>query len=145
MPPEAPGTTQHQPMQPPPPESGFVTGAYRPGPGSTNQAGPLLGPRKPQHAGLKTLVLDLDETLSFSSLGEMPHADYVIPLVHQGATRNVYVRRRPHVINFIKAMSCYFELVVFTAGEPDLANRILDFLDPCNLISYRLFREHCTW
>ena len=40
-------------------------------------------------------------------------------------------------------MSQYYEIVVFTAATSDYANAILDYIDPNNNISYRLFRENC--
>ena len=40
-------------------------------------------------------------------------------------------------------MSQYYEIVVFTAATSDYANAILDYIDPNNNISHRLFRENC--
>lgn len=40
-------------------------------------------------------------------------------------------------------MSQHYELIVFTAGIPDLANKILDQIDSDGLIKHRIFREHC--
>jgi|JI9StandDraft_1071089.scaffolds.fasta_scaffold119928_3 TFIIF-interacting CTD phosphatase-like protein len=40
-------------------------------------------------------------------------------------------------------MSQHYELVIFTAGIPDLANKVIDKIDPEGLIKHRIFREHC--
>ena len=40
-------------------------------------------------------------------------------------------------------MSQYYEIVVFTAATSDYANAILDYIDPHNNITLRLFRENC--
>jgi len=37
-----------------------------------------------------------------------------------------------------------FELIIFTASQSYYADKVIDKLDPSNnLISYRLYREHC--
>lgn len=61
---------------------------------------------------LYTLVLDMDETL-----------------IHFDPRRRMF-RPRPHVHNFLREMSQYWEIVVFTAGLKDYADWILNELDP---------------
>ena len=58
---------------------------------------------------------------------------------------HVYVLKRPGVDVFLKKMSRYFELIIYTASLSKYANPLLDWLDPDRVCDYRLFREHCTW
>jgi CTD small phosphatase-like protein 2 len=72
-----------------------------------------------------TLVLDLDETL-----------------VHFEATERKF-KLRPNCVTFLRALSSYFEIVIFTAASQDYADWILDVLDsPREMIKYRLYRQH---
>ena len=74
-----------------------------------------------------TLVLDLDETL-----------------VHFDQRRRNY-RARPHALRFIREMSKYYELVIFTAGLKEYADWILDDFDKMRYITYRLYRNSCKF
>lgn len=41
-------------------------------------------------------------------------------------------------------MAKEYEIIIFTASNPDYANKIIDHLDPeHNLVSFRLFRDDC--
>lgn len=105
---------------------------------------PLLPTRAPQAADRICLVLDLDETLVHSSFTEIPGADFEIPLEMQGETHTVYVKKRPGVDEFLKRVSEWYEIVVFTASLALYANPVMDLLDPQNLVQLRLYREHCV-
>lgn len=41
-------------------------------------------------------------------------------------------------------MSKYYEVYVFTASLKEYANPVMDLLDPKNLVTKRLYREHCS-
>ncbi len=86
---------------------------------------PSLQNRKPY-----TLVLDLDETLVHSTAapGSDPSA----------------VKVRPGASEFLRTMSRLYEIVVFTAGTKDYADWALKFVDPENLMTHRLYREHAV-
>lgn len=72
-----------------------------------------------------TLVLDLDETL-----------------VHFEAAERKF-KLRPNCVTFLKTLSTYFEIVIFTAASQDYADWILDVLDSSReLIQHRLYRQH---
>ena len=47
---------------------------------------------------------------------------------------------RPGAMKFLKEMSDYFEIVIFTAAMPDYADWILDNIDRHNKITHRLYR-----
>lgn len=74
-----------------------------------------------------TLVLDLDETLiHFEELNE-----------NEGQ-----LSLRPGADEFLRVMSNYYEIVIFTAGTEEYANWALSFLENQHFISHRLFRQH---
>lgn len=101
----------------------------------------------------KTLILDMDETLIHAEI--LPEAakpikdwDFTITLKStnaEGAEEAyvVYVKIRPYYDECIETLANYYEIVVFTAAEQDYADAILDVLDPENVISQRLYRQHC--
>lgn len=94
----------------------------------------------------KTLVLDLDETLVSSSLSPSRGSDCEVEINIPGAGQvTVYIKKRPHLREFLQLASSMFEVVVFTASPTHYANRVLDVVvDPTkSLINYRLFRHHC--
>jgi len=80
-----------------------------------------LGPQPKCYQGMKTLVLDLDETLVHHKReDEVDHNNpgFLLHLPHKKApnSKDLYVLKRPYVDLFLKTMSKYFEVVVFTAG-----------------------------
>lgn len=74
-----------------------------------------------------TLVLDLDETL--------------VHFQEQKNGKNQFLIR-PYAQYFLKEMSKWYEIVIFTAALKDYADFILDRLDTHGWISYRLYRRH---
>ncbi|CAL8462668.1 g2201 [Coccomyxa elongata] len=86
-----------------------------------------LLPDLPPHARhVRTLVLDLDDTL-----------------IHSDWTRGRGWRtfKRPGAEDFLRQMAQYYELVVYTDQLPTYADPILDRLDPQRFIQYRLYRD----
>jgi len=49
----------------------------------------------------------------------------------------------PYLDECLEYLSQYYEIVVFTAGEQNYADSILDILDTDHLISQWLYRQHC--
>jgi CTD small phosphatase-like protein 2 len=74
-----------------------------------------------------TLVLDLDETL-----------------VHYDA-KHRHFKVRPFAIMFLREMSKYYEVVIFTAALQDYADSILNAMDKEKMISHRLYRGSCRF
>lgn len=73
-----------------------------------------------------TLVLDLDETLIHYECDEDEGDYYLI---------------RPGAVQFLKELSLYYEIVIFTAAMPEYADNILDNLDEKGfIIKHRLYR-----
>lgn len=94
---------------------------------------------------LKTLVLDLDETLVHSSFTQVPDPDFTIEIELDGAVHKVYVRKRPGVDEFLREVGKKFEVVIFTASLAKYADPLLDILDKEKVIAKRLFREACVF
>lgn len=85
----------------------------------------------------KTLILDLDETLIYSSYTEI--CDH-----HLQGSPIIDFSIRPYTKELLEYASCNFEVVIFTASQKPYADRILNYLDPNNeYISMRIYREHC--
>uniref|UniRef100_A0A7R9U6B2 FCP1 homology domain-containing protein n=1 Tax=Pinguiococcus pyrenoidosus TaxID=172671 RepID=A0A7R9U6B2_9STRA len=103
-----------------------------------------LPPRSPELQDKMTLVLDLDETLVHCTIDEVPNPDHIFPVQFNGFYYQVYVRLRPHLQHFLRAVSQMFEVVVFTASQKVYADALLDIIDPKHeLVRHRLFREAC--
>jgi len=106
----------------------------------------LLDPQSEEDkkSNKKTLVLDLDETLVHSSFTYIPDADFIIEIELDGAVYKVYVRKRPGVDEFMRAVGKKFEVVIFTASLAKYADPLLDILDKDQVVGKRLFREACV-
>ena len=63
----------------------------------------------------------------------------------EGNVCNIYVQKRPGVDIFLKTMSQYYELVIFTASLSKYADPLMNQMDPTNFCTMRLYREHCTY
>ncbi|KAM3876268.1 CTD small phosphatase-like protein 3 [Diretmus argenteus] len=102
-------------------------------------------PPKTRSTPEATLVLDLDETLMFSSLNVIEEAEYSFYAAFQGHQYKVYMILRPHVKEFLESMAKLYEMFVYTSAKKEYAEKILDILDPRRkLFRHRLYREDCT-
>jgi carboxy-terminal domain RNA polymerase II polypeptide A small phosphatase len=100
---------------------------------SINGASKLLSDLPPLSSGTrhkKCLVLDLDETLVHSSFQVVHDADFNIPVHVEDTVHYVYVLKRPGVDLFLKRMSAFYEIVIYTASLNKYADPLLDILDP---------------
>jgi len=105
-------------------------------------SGCLLYPH--QLSSRQLLVLDLDETLLHASVEMVPHdVSFVVDM--ESTKVPVFIKFRPHLMQFLKEVSRAFEVVIFTASLSRYANQVLDYIDPSGeLFHHRLFREHCS-
>lgn len=85
---------------------------------------PFLKPISPKYK--YTLVLDLDETL----------VHYI------SDSDSAYIQIRPGAEEFIKELSEYCEIVIFTAALKSYADLVVDGIDPDGVIADRLYRQH---
>ncbi|KAJ3245135.1 Nuclear envelope morphology protein 1 [Chytriomyces hyalinus] len=93
----------------------------------------------------KTLVLDLDETLVHSTSMGSRHHDHIIEVLVDKHVCLYYVYKRPGVDLFLKKVSEWYKVVIFTASMPEYADPVIDWLDKDRkLISRRYFRQSCT-
>ncbi|OQE14261.1 hypothetical protein PENFLA_c039G03476 [Penicillium flavigenum] len=134
---------------------------------------PLLPPRVPSYtapprnarAPQKTLVLDLDETLIHSlakggrmSSGHMVEVKLSIPTttsLSPGGPQTTlgpqhpilyYVHKRPHCDEFLRKVSKWYKLVIFTASVQEYADPVIDWLEQeRKYFQGRLYRQHCTF
>ena len=53
--------------------------------------------------------------------------------------------KRPGVDEFLREMSKFYEIVVYTASRDKYADPLLDMLDQHNVIRNRLYREACVF
>lgn len=114
----------------------------------------------------KTLVLDLDETLIHSlakggrmSSGHMVEVKLNVPVAlsspQPGQATSVlgpqhpilyYVHKRPHCDEFLRKVSKWYKLVVFTASVQEYADPVIDWLEQeRKFFVGRYYRQHCTF
>ena len=85
---------------------------------------PFLPKKEPKYK--YSLILDLDETL-----------------VHYIKCNNSeYVQVRPGSEDFIKELSKYYEIIIFTASYQSYADLAINGIDKEKNIKYRLYRQH---
>lgn len=89
----------------------------------------------PKHR--KTIVLDLDETLIHSTTRSSRYFDTMIEVFLDRHPCLYYVFKRPHTDFFLKTISEWFDVVVYTASRPEYANPILNWLET----SKKIFKE----
>ncbi|XP_034035966.1 CTD small phosphatase-like protein 3 [Thalassophryne amazonica] len=116
-------------------------------PSQSQQSRPRLRdiPPKTRSTPEATLVVDLEETLMFSSLNVIERADYTFHTTFQDHKYKVYLILRPRVKEFLQSVAKIYELFVYTCAKKDYAEKILDILDPQRkLFRHRLYQEDCA-
>ncbi|KAK9466920.1 NIF domain protein, partial [Lipomyces arxii] len=110
----------------------------------TNPSRPLLL----KSALQKTLILDLDETLIHSmSKGSKTSSGHMIEVkIDKQHAILYYVHKRPYCDDFLKKISQWYSLVVFTASVQEYADPVIDWLEQDRkLFKARYYRQHCTF
>jgi len=110
----------------------------------------LLPPVREEHKGLMCVVLDMDETLIHSEFVGCSEEEYRKQVKEDGRKAadffldvcdGVAVHIRPGLEHFMQFLKQEFEVVVFTAGEKDYADAILDHIDEnIGCLTHRLYR-----
>lgn len=105
----------------------------------------LLPPKSQKYINKKTLILDLDETLVHSSFMPFERNDLILRVDFDDAIYSIFVLIRPEVEIFLKEISKYFEIVIFTASLSKYASPLIDKIDKDRVCEFKLFREHCSF
>jgi CTD nuclear envelope phosphatase 1 len=121
--------------------------------------------RMPSNQQQKTLVIDLDETLIHSfakggrlSSGQMIEVKLNTPVALAstpgGEPASVlgpqhpilyYVHKRPYCDEFLRKISKWYKLVVFTASVQEYADPVINYLEQeKKYFAERYYRQHCT-
>ena len=107
----------------------------------------LLPPKSENKMYLKTLILDLDETLAHGQ--NIPFASTKNQIILQcklnNIDTNIYVKIRPGVKEFLRKMNKIYEIIIFTASIEEYAKPLINLIDQKNFCSYKLYREHCVF
>lgn len=122
--------------------------------------------RLPSNQQQKTLVIDLDETLIHSfakggrlSSGQMVEVKLNTPVAlapsQGGQPASVlgpqhpilyYVHKRPHCDEFLRKISKWYKLVIFTASVQEYADPVINLLETeKKYFAERYYRQHCTF
>ncbi|RDB22789.1 Nuclear envelope morphology protein 1 [Hypsizygus marmoreus] len=132
-------------------------------PASASRASTPVPARKTPFHLPKTLVLDLDETLIHSTsrpinssssggtglfgLGSSRNkgGSHMVEVVMGGRSTLYHVYKRPFVDFFLRTVSGWYTLVIFTASMQEYADPVIDWLDAGRgILAHRLFRDSCT-
>ena len=113
---------------------------------------------------IKTLVLDLDETLIFTSFEPSVNTDLYFEIDLNINEQNiinsknnrinsipkkkkvlvkVYLSKRPYLAQFLSELYPFYEICIFSASSQKYASSIIDIIDTNKVISKRFFREDC--
>ena len=77
------------------------------------------------------LLLDLDETMIFSTLLHHSATEYSFMLsFHDGSKKKYHVQLRPFVREFLERISEMYHLIVYTASQKSYAEKVVEMLDP---------------
>ena len=94
----------------------------------------------------KKLILDLDETLVHSGFNPFTRqSDISIQINIDGKMHTINILKRPHVDEFLKEISNYFDIYVFTASMEEYASPVIDLIDKNNLVKGKFFRQDCIF
>ena len=93
----------------------------------------------------RCVIFDMDETLVAAKFeGSIPDGfEATFKFDYKGGSE-IQVRLRPYVQDVLEKLSSIYEILVFTAGEQEYADSILDYIDPNKTIfKKRLYRSDC--
>ncbi|KAK9378845.1 NLI interacting factor-like phosphatase-domain-containing protein [Kockiozyma suomiensis] len=105
-------------------------------------------PLIPRHPPLKTLILDLDETLihSMSKGSSMADGHMVEVRLDKQHAILYYVHKRPFCDEFLQKVSKWYNLVIFTASVQEYADPVIDWLErDRKYFNGRYYRQHCSF
>ena len=95
------------------------------------------------------LFIDLDETLIHSDIYDKKpfkiiNYDKILKFKFDNLYYYIGINFRKNLKNFLKKVSKYFNLILFTAAYQEYADVIIDYIDPENIFfKKRFYRESC--
>ena len=113
---------------------------------------------------IKSLVLDLDETLIFTSFQPLINSDICLEIdlsieeQNNSKAKNnkiyslrkvpkisktIYLSKRPYLELFLSELYPFYEICVFSASSEKYASPIIDIIDTKKVITKKFFREDC--
>lgn len=98
-----------------------------------------------------TLVLDLDETLIFTTTESCSYCDLITEVSQHPSIKAppllYYIHKRPHLDQFLTVICDWFRLAIYTASRAEYAMTVCDWLDPSGKMfgNRRLFRDSCIY
>lgn len=100
----------------------------------------------------KTLVIDLDETLIHSisrgTTHNNPSQAHIVEVKFStsGISTLYYVYKRPYCDQFLKKISKWYDIIIFTASMREYADPVIDWLESSfpGKFMKRLYRNDCT-
>ena len=103
----------------------------------------IIAPKK-----LKTLILDLDETLIHSTATTTTNCsdfDFIVEVLVNRASCIYYVYKRPNLDYFLNVVSNWYNLVIYTASVKEYADPVVNLIDETGkFFKRRFFRSDCT-
>lgn len=92
----------------------------------------------------KVLVLDMDETMVSARFKSKLPDDFQTNFIIDFQGQPIHVRVRPYLQDCLERLSQLYEIIVFTAGVQEYADKILDQIDPeRQIIRKRMYRQDC--
>lgn len=91
----------------------------------------------------RTVVLDLDNTLVYSTFKKPRLYDFCLEVPGK-KNLQIYVKVRPHAVEFISIVGAIYEVIIFTAAKKEYAEKVIGIIDANKRIAYSLYRDSCT-
>lgn len=90
------------------------------------------------------LIIDLDNTLIYSSAQPFSVSDFIITLNNSDSYESFYILKRPHLDDFLSYLTKFSTLYLYTTATRDYANQVLRHIDPLGTYFKKVFcREDC--
>lgn len=91
----------------------------------------------------KSLVLDLDETLVHSQFKQTENCDLRLDVQVDDFPAIFYVSKRPYLDVFLRTVSQWYDIVIFTASLQKYGDPLITILDIDNVVKRKYFRQNC--
>ena len=86
----------------------------------------------------------MDETMVSARFRNRLPPDFQTHFIIDFQGSPIHVRLRPYLTDCLERLSQLYEIIVFTAGVQEYADKILDHIDPeRQIIKKRLYRQDC--